>query len=256
MGVVVGVIDHTALQPPAVLSGPGLEYCEWKDWSAERFGTVEASHIPYFHIELKRSQRAFPKASRVLEIGFGNGGFLGFARDQGWDVHGLECNPLLVETAQKNGFKVENANSTAGFESASFDLIVAFDVLEHLSRDTILPFLRDIQRCLKPGGVFLARFPNGDSPFSMRAQNADPTHTLWIGSGMVAYYAKALDLDTVYVGAQAVPLFGLKLSMVGFVSRLIGMAMRKLCDLCARAIQGAEAKNFSAANLVIILRRK
>ena len=252
----MGVVDQTTTEARAALAGDGLEYCDWKEWSAESFGTVEPSYVAYFHIELKRAQRSFPEGSRVLEIGFGNGGFLRFARDQGWYVHGLECNPLLVETAQKNGFVAQCANSTAGFESGSFDLVVAFDVLEHLSREAILPFLHDIKRCLKPGGVFLARFPNGDSPFSMRCQNADPTHTLWIGSGMVDYFAKALDFDTVFVGAQAVPLFGIKLSVTGFLSRLLGMAMRKLCDLFAMVFQGAGATNFSAANLVIILRRK
>ena len=43
---------------------------------------------------------------------------------------------------------------------ATFDCVVAVEVLEHVDAD--LAFVREVHRVLKPGGVFLLTTPNGD----------------------------------------------------------------------------------------------
>jgi SAM-dependent methyltransferase len=44
---------------------------------------------------------------------------------------------------------------------ASFDCVVAVEVLEHVERDR--DFVRQVRRVLRPGGMFLMTTPNGDS---------------------------------------------------------------------------------------------
>lgn len=46
------------------------------------------------------------------------------------------------------------------FPDEHFDLLVAIDVLEHLSQDQ--PFLREVRRVLKSGGLAIVTVPNGD----------------------------------------------------------------------------------------------
>jgi SAM-dependent methyltransferase len=46
-------------------------------------------------------------------------------------------------------------------EDASFDYVLAVEVLEHVERDR--DFVRNIHRVLRPGGVFLMTTPNGDA---------------------------------------------------------------------------------------------
>jgi SAM-dependent methyltransferase len=46
------------------------------------------------------------------------------------------------------------------FENNQFDCLVAIDVLEHLPEDG--PFLREVKRVLRPGGMALITVPNGD----------------------------------------------------------------------------------------------
>ena len=46
-------------------------------------------------------------------------------------------------------------------ETASFDCVVAVEVLEHVERDR--EFIRHVRRVLRPGGVFLMTTPNGDN---------------------------------------------------------------------------------------------
>jgi SAM-dependent methyltransferase len=52
---------------------------------------------------------------------------------------------------------------------ATFDCIVAVEVLEHVEEDAL--FLQHICRILKPGGTFLMTTPNGDS-----VRNTNPDH--------------------------------------------------------------------------------
>lgn len=46
-------------------------------------------------------------------------------------------------------------------DSASFDCVVAVEVLEHVERDR--DFIRHVRRVLRPGGMFLMTTPNGDN---------------------------------------------------------------------------------------------
>ena len=64
-----------------------------------------------------------PKSlSNILEIGFGNGNFLGFASQRYNNVVGIEANPLLVEKANEN--KISAFQSFNELNKQKFDLIV------------------------------------------------------------------------------------------------------------------------------------
>ena len=52
---------------------------------------------------------------------------------------------------------------------ASFDLVIAVEVLEHVEDDAL--FVRQVHRVLKPGGIFFMTTPNGD--FVKNASNPD-----------------------------------------------------------------------------------
>lgn len=119
------------------------------------------------------------KGKRVLEIGFGRGYFLEYARDEGAEVIGTEFIPELVAKNRAAGFNVhigplENLPDLTKPEA--FDLIVAFDVLEHMDLQALKRNLEMFSIMLVPGGHLLVRFPNGQSPLSAVPQNGDVTH--------------------------------------------------------------------------------
>jgi len=58
------------------------------------------------------------------------------------------------------------------------DLITAFNLLEHLSKEEILDVLKESGRVLAPGGRFIAMVPNAISPFSGITRYWDITHRL------------------------------------------------------------------------------
>ena len=162
-------------------------YQDWKDW--KDFGVLSRSQARYFARELAALEPLHGK--RVLEIGFGNGAFLRFARDRGAEVQGAEVIPELLAAARAADFQVGGTETFFGNKryAESFDAVVAFDVIEHIELVDLPGFFAAVQGLLKPCGVFLARFPNGDSPFGRRYQHGDLTHKTVIGSGMVQHLA-------------------------------------------------------------------
>ena len=57
-------------------------------------------------------------------------------------------------------------------------MVVAFDVIEHFTRDELLGFVDQVQRVLRPGGRWIIHTPNGESPFCGRMRYWDLTHEL------------------------------------------------------------------------------
>jgi 2-polyprenyl-3-methyl-5-hydroxy-6-metoxy-1,4-benzoquinol methylase len=150
-----------------------IGYEAWKGWAKPFTFTEEEAE--YFSGELN----GIPLAGKdVLEIGFGRGNFLAWARAAGANVAGTEVNPALLEAARRNGLCIldtDLARAAAGHRG-QFDLVVAIDVFEHLERDEVDAALRAVDEMLRPGGYLVLRFPNGQSPFGLLPQNGDVTH--------------------------------------------------------------------------------
>ncbi len=150
-------------------------YSQWKRWDQTKFMACDPFQRLYYEGELKGLDIA---GLKIIELGFGNGSFLRFAKDKGADVSGTELLPEAKAGAIEHGIHVYEADlSDALFEDAgNFDLIVALDVMEHLSFDQLLTLFDILAALLKPGGHVLARFPNGQSPLGCVSQNGDHTH--------------------------------------------------------------------------------
>lgn len=187
------------------------DYSRWKSWDANNFGKISNNQLAYFQSEIRRIPKSFSQTLKVLEIGFGDGSFLKYSQLNGWDIFGTEANETLVNLAHSKGFKAVNSDNLIIYDSDSFDLIVAFDVLEHIAKNKILDFLQEVDRVLRGGGFFIARFPNGDSPFGLPHQNGDFTHVSSIGSGMVTYMASQVNFQIIFIGGQSEPIIGCNL---------------------------------------------
>jgi 2-polyprenyl-3-methyl-5-hydroxy-6-metoxy-1,4-benzoquinol methylase len=114
----------------------------------------------------------------LLEIGFGNGGLLAWARDHGAIAVGCEINPACIAQARSAGIELVDADlaKASAAHPGRFDFIVAFDVFEHLSLGQIMETLKACSVMLKPGGRLILRFPNAQSPFGLVPQHGDVTH--------------------------------------------------------------------------------
>ncbi len=96
---------------------------------------------------------------RALELGCGNGRFLGILRDKGWQAEGLEPAEAPVAEARRSGFQVHKGVFRPGlYAERSLDAVFAWMVLEHLHDPP--EALREIHRILKPGGWLVLSVPN------------------------------------------------------------------------------------------------
>ena len=102
---------------------------------------------------------ALPHPAKVLEAGCGPGGNLTILRQFG-EVTGLEPDEDSRRyAAERMGVKVEGGLLPDGlpFEPASFDLVCAFDVIEHVEDDA--GSVAALGKLLKVGGYFATTVP-------------------------------------------------------------------------------------------------
>jgi SAM-dependent methyltransferase len=72
-------------------------------------------------------------ARRLLDVGCGSGGFLGVARDLGWQCAGIEMDPAAAAKARRYTPSIFIGDILeAPFTPGTFDLVTAFHVLEHV----------------------------------------------------------------------------------------------------------------------------
>ena len=175
-------------------------YASFKSWD----GAAGPGDDTTYAVEVMRA--GLKPRSMILEIGFGEGRFLDWVAREGHNVTGVELIEDLVTSARRRGHKAFHgtAQSVLGATEDRFDLIVAFDVFEHLTADELLDLMCFAKAILAPGGRILARFPNGSSPFGIHIQNGDFTHMLALtGERMMQItHAAGMKVTGVYNAAR------------------------------------------------------
>jgi len=175
-----------AAKPPADAPRTYDGYTRWKGWQGE-FETSDRD-ARYFAAELDGVELS---GKRVLEIGFGNGSFLAWARRRNAEVTGTEMIDALVEHARTKGYDALTASlPTLLATGRQFDLVVALDVFEHWHKDELVANLGLLHTLLARDGLLLARFPNGQSPFGRVYQHGDLTHVTALSSSSVTQVAQ------------------------------------------------------------------
>jgi SAM-dependent methyltransferase len=138
--------------------------------------------------------RAPEPGARLLEVGFGDGSTLVRMRDLGWNVVGIEADPVAVENSRGLGLDTRLGGLNAqAFQDASFDAIYASHVLEHVHNPVGL--LQECYRILKPGGVVVMITPNIESSGHRRFRATwmplhPPRHLMLFSPGTVRTLAE------------------------------------------------------------------
>jgi len=99
----------------------------------------------------------------LLDVGCSSGSSLQVALDFGFGmVQGVEPAQASAATAISSGFDVSvGFLEDARYEDSSFDVVLLFEVIEHLPEP--LRLIKEIHRILKPGGILLLSTGNASS---------------------------------------------------------------------------------------------
>jgi SAM-dependent methyltransferase len=98
-------------------------------------------------------------AARILEIGCSGGLLMEQLRREGFgQVQGIDISEAAIELCGRKGLSAQVMDAQRPtLPDASFDFVIASDVLEHLADD--IGALREWRRILKPGGSLLVFVP-------------------------------------------------------------------------------------------------
>jgi SAM-dependent methyltransferase len=99
--------------------------------------------------------------TRVLEIGTGTGSLLHELIDRGVQAEGVEVRQELIEEAVRfyGQLPIQRvAGTTLPFQDAAFDVVLSFDVFEHIPDSDA--HLIEVRRVLRAGGSYLIQTPN------------------------------------------------------------------------------------------------
>jgi SAM-dependent methyltransferase len=120
-----------------------------------QFGNAEAN------LRFLEATGALSPSVDTLEIGTGTGGMLQTLLERGLRARGVEINQALIAESRKwfGDLPVQPVSGVElPFPDASFDLVLSFDVFEHIKDSDA--HLREVSRVLRSGGRYLVQTPN------------------------------------------------------------------------------------------------
>jgi 2-polyprenyl-3-methyl-5-hydroxy-6-metoxy-1,4-benzoquinol methylase len=121
------------------------------------------------------------RKAAILDLGCGHGAFIHFIREAGYiNVVGVDRSPDQVAQAKRLGIdgvrEGDLMEMLQTLPDASQDVVIAFDVVEHFTKEELLPFADEVHRVLRGHGRWIIHTANGESPFAGRIRYADFTH--------------------------------------------------------------------------------
>ena len=121
------------------------------------------------------------KAGRpVLDLGCGRGEWLELLKENKLKGHGVDLNSAMIAQCKERDLGVTHGDALDYLRSLrpnSQGGVTGFHIIEHLPFETLMDFLRETRRVLKPGGIAIFESPNCKNLVVGAAQfNIDPTH--------------------------------------------------------------------------------
>ena len=133
------------------------------------------------HIKRYEFASKFVKNMKVLDIACGDGyGSLSLSKTA-INVVGVDISSQAIELCRRRirhkkvNFYQANATSLLNFSSGSFDSVVSFETIEHLSLLDAKKFLAEIKRVLKSSGKLFISTPDSRNA-SLGKKPANPYH--------------------------------------------------------------------------------
>lgn len=118
--------------------------------------------------------------SDILDVGCGRGEWLEVLRQEGFQAQGIDQNGIVLQRCRDLSLDVVESDALTylgSLEDGSLNAVTAFHFAEHLELKTLVRFLDEAGRTLKPGGLLILETPNpenlvvGSCNFYL-----DPTH--------------------------------------------------------------------------------
>lgn len=143
-----------------------------KTYKTSHYQLISAIEGKHFWFRARNELIAQRSSGRTFfEVGYGTGIVLSLFQSLGFIVSGTDVNPQAQKIASKRiGRKLFRRSIYSFSTIATYDVVGAFDVLEHQSREEA--FIQACRRLLKRGGILLINVPAGKWLWSTLDQDA------------------------------------------------------------------------------------
>jgi SAM-dependent methyltransferase len=201
---------------------------------------------PYLR-RLIRDHFPADEGASILDLGCGHGALLHYCRLHGYTrAVGVDRSPQQVAKAHELGILgVQEGDVMATLKSlpdSCQDVVIAFDVIEHFSKEELLPLIDEVHRVLRPRGRWIIHVPNGESPFHGRIRYGDFTHENIFTRTSLTQVLSASGFDEVRTYEDRPVIHGVR----SFVRRLLWGCFRAVLLVYLAAETGA----FDRANIL------
>lgn len=210
-------------------------YRSYRAVEADQAGDgTEGLFVERYLVECLGPYRAEP----ILEIGAGTGMTLRVLAAAGFSkVEGVDSSASQVAVAARLGSDValgDGVEALAARPSGSLGAILALDVLEHLPLVDLLRLMELAADRLRPGGLLVARVPNGEGLFGGAILHGDLTH-------LRAFTARSLTQAFALRGLEPVfvrPVRPMAHGAVSWLRAALWMAVEGLAKVASAAETG------------------
>jgi len=150
-------------------------YSTWHSYEAGHIDEMKKHFQRYTGDTLPQDRKA-----RILDVGCAMGFSLLWLKDLGYTAaEGIDRDEGMVRQCQGQHLavtQVEHAEAWLAERPGQFELVTAFDLVEHLPPEEQLGLCRAIHTALAPGGRFVCTVPNASSSFASRWRYMCWTH--------------------------------------------------------------------------------
>ena len=190
----------------------------------------------------------FPKDKtvKVLDLGCSYCLFLaackklGYTNYEGVDFDSEAVNYATEEFGLTNIFKDDIFSFLSSRPNGNYDIITAFNLIEHVKKEQVMGLLSLISDKIKRGGCIYIEVPNGDSPIGIHTFYSDITHEF-------AYTEKLMRRILKVAGFEGIKVMPNRVRS-NFLIRLAQKVLAK--------IVGFDDKMMFSGNLIVIGRKK
>lgn len=224
---------------------------EVQSFSAEKAFLKEGPYLKHV------IQSFFPEDKKIsiIDLGCGRGGFVYHLQQFGYkNVKGYDVSQEQLDYARQLGlnniFEGDIIAVAGSLKTNSVDVIILFDVIEHLQRPLLLQLLDEVYRILKPEGKVLVHAPNAQGIFGNAVRYGDLTHETAFTSSSLRQLFKGTGFTKIDCREDKPLLYSFK----SFLRRVIWEAM----TLQFRMIHLAETGSWTAIlsrNLLAIIEK-
>jgi O-antigen chain-terminating methyltransferase len=148
------------------------------------------------------------KSARIADLGAGYGLFLEACQRLGYtNIEGVEIVPKFRDYAKRE-FGIESIFVNDLFhyldskDDNYFDVVTAFNIVEHIKKEKIQYLLSLINRKIRPGGMFIMEVPNADSPLGIHTFFTDITHEFAFSRKLAQKLLRLAGFDNIRVMYQ------------------------------------------------------